>query len=307
MTAPVATVAQVAGAKPRGAEPITKSTFSAADLETVHISAFATSDTGHNAELRLAALTESVLAEPRELTRQLNAVFSAPITSKLAGYQDPKIAYRWARTDGPKPAREALRRLHASNRIWSEVAAHRSYAQATAWFQAPHPALDGKQPVALMMQNRFAEVSAVSAFQNESPASLLKRSKTDVDEVTALWHEASLAPLLDVIKFLAERFGAPSVVLLAREANTKAVYRWIRNEGRLPSGAAAMSLYGVYRAVIALDDIFPAASVQAWIVAANRSLGELSPLDVARNGDAQSFIDAADRLLFPINQVRNNR
>lgn len=257
--------------------------------------------------LRLASLIDAALAEPRELARQLNAVFGAPITGRLAGYQDPKIAYRWARNDGPKPAREALRRLYASSRIWSEVTKDRSYPQATAWFQAPHPELQGQQPIALMMQGRFAEVSAVAEYLHESPATKLKQATSDVVAVTELWHEASLAPLLEVVRILAERFGAPSVALLARETNSKAAYRWVKNEGRLPSGDAAIRIYGVYRAVVALDEIFPTPSVQAWFVAANRTLDELSPIDVARNGDAQSFIKAADRLLFPLNQVRKNR
>lgn len=257
--------------------------------------------------LRLFSLIDTALAEPRELARQLNAVFGAPITGTLAGYRDPKIAYRWARNDGPKPAREALRRLYASSRIWSEVTKDRSYPQATAWFQAPHPELQGQQPIALMMQGRFAEVSAVTPRRHTSPAIQLKQATSDVVAMTELWHEASLLPLLEVIQILAERFGAPTVALLAGETNSKAAYRWVKNEGRLPSGDAAMRIYGVYRAVLALDEIFPAPSVRAWFLAANRTLGELSPVDVARNGDAQSFIEAADRLLFPLNEIRNNR
>jgi uncharacterized protein (DUF2384 family) len=257
-------------------------------------------------ELRQITLIDT-LSHPGELARQLNAVFGAPITGRLAGYRDPKIAYRWARPDGPVPAREALRRLYASSRIWSEVTSERSHGGAVAWFVAPHPALEGEQPLELMMQGRFAEASAVTAYCHDSPAVQLKSSPADVLRVTGLWHEASLQPILSVIRTLAERFGAPTVALLAGESNSKAAYRWVKNEGRLPTGEAAQKIYGVYRAVIALDEIFPAPSVHAWFVAANRTLGERSPVDVARDGDAQSFIDAADRLLFPLNQVRKNR
>lgn len=259
-----------------------------------------------NDELRQITLIDS-LSQPGELARQLNAVFGAPTTGRLAGYRDPKIAYRWARPDGPVPAREALRRLYASSRIWSEVTSERTHGGAVAWFVAPHPALGGEQPLELMMQGRFAEVSAVTGYCHESPAVQLKSAESDVIDVTGLWHEASLQPILTVVRTLAERFGAPTVALLAGENNSKAAYRWVKNEGRLPTGEAAQKVYGVYRAVIALDEIFPAPSVQAWFVAANRTLGERSPVDVARDGDARSFIDAADRLLFPLNQVRKNR
>lgn len=264
------------------------------------------SATDFSEELRQVVFLDT-LSEPGELTRQLNAVFGAPATGKLAGYQDPKIAYRWARPDGPTPAREALRRLYAANRIWAEVTRGRSHGSATAWFVAPHPALNDQQPLELMMQGQFAEVSAVTAFAGVSPAVQLKQSTADIAEVTTLWHEESLVPLLDVIRTLAERFGAPSVALLAGESNSKAAYRWVKNEGRLPSGDAARRIYGIYRAVIALDEVFPAPSVQAWFVAANQALGERSPLDVVRDGDAQSLIETADRLLLPLNQVRKTR
>lgn len=247
------------------------------------------------------------LIEPGQLARQLNAIFGAATTGKLAGYADPKIAYRWARANGPKPAREALRRLYAASRIWSEVRGERSHAQAAAWFVAPHPELDEQQPLDLMMQGRFAEVSEVSALNDASPATRLKSATTDIAAVTALWHEASLRPLLDVVKTLAERFGAPSVSLLAGESNPKAAYRWLKNEGTLPSGEAAGSLYGIFRVVIALDDVLPASTARAWFLAANRALDERSPLEAASNGDIRDLLMAADRLLFALNQVRNNR
>lgn len=258
------------------------------------------------AELR-RTMSIDALIEPSALARQLNGVFGAPITGRLAGYQDPKIAYRWARTNGSVPAEPALRRLYAAARIWSEVTATRSHTQAIAWFVAPHPQLDERQPLEMMIQDRYADVADVAHHHDLAPAVRLSAATTEISDVTALWHDASLAPLLYVVRALAERFGAPSVSLFAGCTNAKAAYRWVKNEGKLPAGEGARLLYGVYRVVVALEEALTPPIARAWFFAANRALDERSPLDAAREGNVQELIHAANRLLSALNPVRNSR
>lgn len=270
------------------------------------LSAVCVDDPGDHLEIRFARS----LIDPHELTRQLVALHGARIVSQLAGYSDPKIAYRWSRPTGSVPGDEALRRLYAAHRIWLELRGGRSHDQAIAWLLAPHPQLAEQQPLQLMIQGQFSAVAAAVAAVPPLP---LRRSgshssaRVAVGPIAARWHEATLVPMRDVVTVITTRFGARAAAAIAGEPNPKVAYRWIRNEGKLPSGEAARRLYAMYRVILALDEFVPDPVARAWFLAANPSLSERSPLDAAREGSFQAIARAADQFLLALYRARSPR
>ncbi|MGM7697985.1 hypothetical protein [Microbacterium sp. A84] len=245
------------------------------------------------------------LIDPRTVARQLVALFGARLVGQLAGYQDPRISYRWVRPTGTTPAAEALRRLYSAHRIWSEVRETRTQEQTSAWFLAPHPLLDDGQPLQFMLDNRFAQVSSAAAW---SPRLAQRPDVASGRQpiTTALWHEPSLVPILEVARVITDRFGALTAAIVAGEQNPKIAYRWVKNEGKLPTGEPARRLYSLYRTLIALHSFLPRATADVWFLAANPSLDERSPLEAARAGDLHDVADAANHLLTALHRARGN-
>lgn len=289
------------------AERVNTTDLNATDINTVDVYTME--------ESSQVSLARSLL-DPHDLTRRLVALHGARVVGRLAGYQDPKIAYRWLRPSGSVPSNEALRRLYAAHRIWSEVRGQRTHEQALAWFLAPHPLLNEQQPLQLMIDGGFSDVSAVTALPQHPPfhhprihsaASSSVKPTSSIGPITALWHEASLLPLREVAKAITSRFGARMAASIAGESNPKVAYRWARNEGKLPVGESARRLYAMCRVVISFDASVTEPIARAWFRAANPSLDELSPLDAAREGKFHAITHAADQFLLALNYARSVR
>ncbi|GAA3875908.1 hypothetical protein GCM10022381_18240 [Leifsonia kafniensis] len=161
-----------------------------------------------------------------------------------------------------------------------------------------------------MVEDRFSEVAAAVAIVPQLP---LRRSgshssaRVAVGPITARWHESSLVPIREVATALTNRFGARTTAAIAAEDNPKIAYRWVRNEGRPPSGEAARRLYAMYRVIGALEEFVTEPVARAWFLAANPSLSERSPLDAAREGHFQSIARAADQFLLALYRARSPR
>jgi hypothetical protein len=253
----------------------------------------------NDAEISLAVS----LVEPHELSRRLLALFGPRAVAGFAGRLDPKVAYRWSRPSGPVPAHEALRRLYASYRLWLQAGVGREHGRALAWFLAPHPLLGESQPTELMIDGRFEEVAAAIAAE---PASPLRRTggyspgSSATVSITDSWHEASLEPLRTVVTAIADLFGARATSMISGESNPKIAYRWVRNEGTLPTGDSARRLYAMYRVLLAVGEFTPSPMMRAWFLAANPSLRERSPLEAACAGGFPAVGHAADQFLVAL-------
>ncbi|KHL04490.1 hypothetical protein [Sinomonas humi] len=98
----------------------------------------------------------------REIVRQLNGSLGPTLVAALAGAKDPKISYRWARTDGPEPRDEAQACLVLAHRAWQLVADVEGDHVARLWFVGANPYLGEVSPVEAISQNRAAEVMAAA-------------------------------------------------------------------------------------------------------------------------------------------------
>ena len=94
----------------------------------------------------------------REIVRQLNTALGATLVGALAGTKDPKISYRWARTDGPEPRPEAQKRLQLAHRAWSVVSSVEGEHVARLWFIGANPWLGEISPIEAISQDRAKDV-----------------------------------------------------------------------------------------------------------------------------------------------------
>jgi len=94
----------------------------------------------------------------REIVRQLNTALGATLVGALAGTKDPKISYRWARTDGPAPRPEAQKRLQLAHRAWSVVSSVEGEHVARLWFIGANPWLGEISPIEAISQDRAKDV-----------------------------------------------------------------------------------------------------------------------------------------------------
>ena len=103
----------------------------------------------------------------REIVRQLNAALGATLVAALAGAKDPKISYRWARTDGPEPRPEAQKRLQLAHRAWTAVSSVEGEHVARLWFIGANPWLGEISPIEAINQGRTKEVMDAAAAMTE--------------------------------------------------------------------------------------------------------------------------------------------
>lgn len=94
----------------------------------------------------------------REIVRQLNTALGATLVGALAGTKDPKISYRWARTDGPEPRPEAQKRLQLAHRAWTVVSGVEGEHVARLWFIGANPWLGEISPIEAISQDRARDV-----------------------------------------------------------------------------------------------------------------------------------------------------
>jgi hypothetical protein len=103
----------------------------------------------------------------REIVRQLNSALGATLVAALAGSKDPKISYRWARTDGPEPRPEAQARLQLAHRAWTAVSSVEGEHVARLWFVGANPWLDEVSPIEAIKGMRAKDVMGAAAAMTE--------------------------------------------------------------------------------------------------------------------------------------------
>ena len=103
----------------------------------------------------------------REIVRQLNTALGATLVGALAGTKDPKISYRWARTDGPEPRPEAQRRLQLAHRAWTVVSSVEGEHVARLWFIGANPWLGETSPIEAISQDRARDVMDAAQAMTE--------------------------------------------------------------------------------------------------------------------------------------------
>jgi hypothetical protein len=230
-----------------------------------------------------------------EVVRQLGGVFGPPSVAALAGQRDRKIAYRWARVDGPRPNLPAQQRLYAVYRLWLGLLDARDHTIASAWFFAADPLLGERSPLALLCEGQIAPVAtAATTFAADR-----KRSGRIAD-----WHEASLIAPRSLVRDSMSFFGAATTAAFAGETDRKIAYRWVRPGGALPSAEAQRRLSAIHRVRLALTAVGSEPMARAWFVAANPLLGERMPLTAAKEGRLVELVAAADNLLVTLRAVR---
>lgn len=103
----------------------------------------------------------------REIVRQLNSALGATLVAVLSGSKDPKISYRWARTDGPEPRAEAQARLQLAHRAWTAVASVQGEHVARLWFVGANPWLGEVSPIEAIPDMRAQDVMAAAVAMIE--------------------------------------------------------------------------------------------------------------------------------------------
>ena len=103
-----------------------------------------------------------------QIVLELNGHLGATLVATLAGVNDRKLPYRWAKPDGPKPGEDAQRRLLAAYRIWLAMAKSESDHVVRAWFIGANPFLDEVPPVMALREGLTAEtVKAADGFLSD--------------------------------------------------------------------------------------------------------------------------------------------
>ena len=103
----------------------------------------------------------------REIVRQLNSALGATLVAALAGSKDPKISYKWARTDGPEPKPEAQARLQLAHRAWTAVSSVEGEHVARLWFIGANPWLGEVSPIEAVRDLRSKAVMDAAVAMTE--------------------------------------------------------------------------------------------------------------------------------------------
>ena len=116
-----------------------------------------------------SAHTRMIKLDIREITRRLNGSLGGTLVASLAGSKDAKLSYRWAKTDGPAPKNEAMRRLQFAYEQWTMLAEAEGEHVARAWFIGANPWLGYDTPVTAIREDRFKDAaSAAQAVIDDS-------------------------------------------------------------------------------------------------------------------------------------------
>jgi hypothetical protein len=103
----------------------------------------------------------------REIVRQLNGALGATLVAALAGARDPKISYKWARTDGPEPKPGAQARLMPAHRAWTAVAGVEGEHMARMWFVGANPWLGEISPIQAISRLEAKKVMDAAAAMTD--------------------------------------------------------------------------------------------------------------------------------------------
>ncbi|MCG2623015.1 hypothetical protein LVY72_14020 [Arthrobacter sp. I2-34] len=103
----------------------------------------------------------------REIVRQLNGALGATLVAALAGARDPKISYKWARTDGPEPKPEAQARLMLAHRAWTAVSSVEGEHVARLWFVGANPWLGEISPIEAISRLEAKKVMDAAAAMTD--------------------------------------------------------------------------------------------------------------------------------------------
>jgi hypothetical protein len=103
--------------------------------------------------------TRTIRLDIREITRRLNGALGATLVASLSGSKDAKLPYRWAKTDGPAPKNEAMRRLQFAYEQWIMLTEAEGEHVARAWFIGANPWLAYDTPVTAIREDRFKEAA----------------------------------------------------------------------------------------------------------------------------------------------------
>ena len=110
----------------------------------------------------IAAHTRTLRLDIREITRRLNVALGGTLVASLAGSKDVKLPYRWAKTNGPAPKNEAVRRLQFAYEQWTKLAEAEGEHVARAWFIGANPWLGYDTPITAIREDRFKESAAAA-------------------------------------------------------------------------------------------------------------------------------------------------
>jgi len=107
--------------------------------------------------------------DEHELARRLVMHLGATLVAVLAGVRDAKLPHKWAKSDGPTPRPESLRRLQTAHRAWSDISDAEGEHVARLWFIGTNPHLGEEIPPVAIANDRHKEVfAAVRLFLDGS-------------------------------------------------------------------------------------------------------------------------------------------
>ena len=112
-------------------------------------------------------------------------------------------------------------------------------------------------------------------------------------DVEAIERDSTAAPISDVVAYLQEHLGAPSVAYLAGLKDTQMLRRW--KDGTDPQSLTKRRLRCAYQATRMLVESFDDETADAWFFGSNSKLDDEAPARVLRL--ARSFDDM--RLIVP--------
>ncbi len=116
-------------------------------------------------DIAVSTHQETTRLETHELVGRMNMHLGASLVATLAGVNDSKLPYRWAKIDGPTPKNGALSRLTTAHRVWLMLADAESDHVARNWFVGANPFLNEQAPVVALREGNELEVlKAAEAF-----------------------------------------------------------------------------------------------------------------------------------------------
>ncbi len=115
------------------------------------------------------AYRRAIVLDVREITRRLNASLGGTLVSALAGASDTKSSHKWAKSTGPNPRPETVKRLYFAYEQWQKVSEAEGEHTARVWFIGANPWLGYDTPVNAIREGRLPEVAtAAQALVDDS-------------------------------------------------------------------------------------------------------------------------------------------
>jgi len=115
------------------------------------------------------AYRRAISLDVREVTRRLNASLGGTLVSALAGSSDTKSSHKWAKSTGPTPRPETVKRLYFAYEQWQKVSEAEGEHTARVWFIGANPWLGCDTPVNAIREGRLPDVAtAAQALADDS-------------------------------------------------------------------------------------------------------------------------------------------